>query len=272
MLAANYLYSEAEPDGLILGLWNSFTLFPAALADDPSSQGVIFDGRKFGWVGAASDSNPVCAIMGHAGVTDADEILAPNARYQYGATALTGSTLVDIPRITNEFVDTDHQIISGYSGTASMRQGLQNGEIDAACWDWESMKVTARSMLDARGSAKLIPYVKVFPNDDPEIADLPLLGDFITNPADKALYDLWTTAYRFQRPVTTPPGMSEELLEILQVAFADTMADPDFTREALNSGLYLNPQSGDDIQRWVDQMLGMSTAQRSALQFLLSEN
>ena len=269
LVAANHLYNQADPNGLVMGLWNSNHLFIAALADDPEAEGILFDASKFGWLGAPSDGNPVCAIMGFVGTSDANELLAPGTTYKHGATAAVGGSLSDIPRLTNAFVGTDHEIVSGYRGTARVRLGLQGGEVDAACWGWESMGVTARSMLDAEGDDQFIPYAMVFPSDDPEISDLPLLGDFISDPANKALYDIWAVGYRFQRPWTTPPDTADPLVEILQQAFADTMADPEFIADAQSAGLYLNPQTGDDIEAWVDEILGISPEDKEALQFLV---
>ena len=275
LVAANHLYNQAEPDGLTIGLWNSNHMFIQALADDPSAEGILFDGAQFGWLGAPSDGNPVCAIMGFAGVTDADEIIAPGARtangeiIQHGSTAAVGGSLADIPRLTNAFAGTDHEIVSGYRGTATVRLALQGGEVDAACWGWESMGVTARSMLDAEGDEQFIPYAMTFPSEDPEISDLPLIGDYIEDADQKALFDLWRVGYRFQRPWSTPPGTAPELIAILQQAFNDTMADPEFIADAEGAGLYLNPQTGTDIETWVSQILSVTPDQKAALQFLV---
>lgn len=269
LVLANHLYNQAEPDGLTIGLWNSNHMFIQALADNPEAEGILFDGAEYGWLGAPSDGNPVCAIMGFVGETDANALLAPGTEYKHGSTAAVGGSLADIPRLTNAFVGTDHQIVSGYRGTATVRLALQGGEVDAACWGWESMGVTARSMLDAEGDDQFIPYAMTFPSDDPEISDLPLLGDFIQDPDQKALFDLWRVGYRFQRPWSTPPGTAPELIGILQQAFADTMADPEFIADAEGAGLYLNPQAGQDIDGWVNEILSVTPEQKAALQFLV---
>ena len=99
LVAANHLYNQADPDGLTIGLWNSNHVFLQSVYDDPAGQGQIrFDGNGFGWLGAPSDGNPVCAIMGFAGVTDADEILAAGTTWKHGSTAAVGGSLSDIPR------------------------------------------------------------------------------------------------------------------------------------------------------------------------------
>ena len=269
LVAANHLYNQAEPDGLTIGLWNSNHMLVQALADDPAAEGVLFDASKYGWLGAPSDGNPVCAIMGIAGVTDAAEILAPGTTHKHGSTSSTGGPLADIPHMTNEFLGTEHEVVSGYRGTATVRLALQGGEVEIACWGWESMSVTARSMLDAEGDERFIPYAMMFPSDDPEITDLPLLGDFIQNPDQRALYDLYAVGYKFQRPWTTPPGTAPELIEVLRDAFDATMEDPEFIADAESAGLYLNPQTGEDIDAWVGQILSITPDEKAALQFLL---
>ncbi|HZA52812.1 MAG TPA: hypothetical protein VE616_01070, partial [Candidatus Udaeobacter sp.] len=48
LLAANYLYNKADPDGLTVGNFNSGMVTQQALG----SKGVRFDARKFGWIGS----------------------------------------------------------------------------------------------------------------------------------------------------------------------------------------------------------------------------
>ena len=267
---ANHLYSEAEPDGLTLGMWDSNRLLVGALAEDPEALGVRFDGREFGYLGAPSDGNSVCAVMGRVEVTDAYEILAHGATYKYGATAGYGEPLGDLPRIANAFIGADYEVIADYGSPSRVRRALENGDVDMACWDWDSMQVIARSNLDAVMEDRLIPFVKVFSSDDSAIDDLPLLGDFIADPVGMALYDLWMVSYSFQRPLTAPPGVDPKVIDLLQQAFADTMADPEFIADAERVGLRLNPQTGDDVEDRVARIIGLSPATRTALQFLIA--
>ena len=44
MVAANYLFNNAKPDGLTVGMWNSALVFNQAMGDS----NVKFDARKFG--------------------------------------------------------------------------------------------------------------------------------------------------------------------------------------------------------------------------------
>ena len=70
LVAANYLFNNAKPDGLTIANWNSAFVLNQALGD----RNVKFDARKFGWIGAPSKGVPVLVIMGFAGVKSFDEI------------------------------------------------------------------------------------------------------------------------------------------------------------------------------------------------------
>ena len=96
------------------------------------------------------------------------------------------------------------------------------------------------------------------------------MGDFIFDQDDKRLYDIWALSYRFHRPWTIPPDTPPELVDVLQQAFTDTMKDPDFIAVAESTGLYLNPQEGDQIEEWVFQISNLSPEDKAAMQFLVS--
>ena len=69
LVAANYLYNTAKPDGLTVANWNSAFVLNQALGDP----NIRFDARKFGWIGAPSKGVPVCLIMGFSGPKTFDD-------------------------------------------------------------------------------------------------------------------------------------------------------------------------------------------------------
>ena len=267
LVAANHLYNQAKADGLTLGSWNSAHLLFEALE---GNEGILFSGERFGYIGAPSDGNPVCAVMGHAGLSG-DELLG-GAAAKFGATGSFGSAFSDTVRLMNEFVGTDIEVVAGYRGSSRVRLAMQEKEVQGGCFGWESMSVTGRAMLDAEGDDKLIPFATAFPSDDPEIADLPTIRDLITDEANKALWDVWTLGYRFQRPWTAPPGTPEDRIETLRAAFAATMADPAFLADAATAGLAIAAISGAQVEEWVLETLRIDSETKEALQFLVQAN
>ena len=166
LIAANFLYKRADPDGLTIAVFNNSNVVQKALGDPRVN--ISFD--KLGWVGAPSVGAPVCMVMGFTGLKTLDDVLHTKKTLKMGANR-AGSAGYDLPLILNETLGTKFEVIGGYKGTSKIRVALQSREVDGFCSQWESMRVTARSMLDAKGDQKLIPFVINEKWEDPEVKD-----------------------------------------------------------------------------------------------------
>ena len=170
LVAANYLYNTAKPDGLTVANWNSAFVLNQALGDP----NIRFDGRKFGWIGAPSKGVPVCLIMGFSGPKTFDEILKLGKPIKMGGTA-PGSHSIDLPLMLNKMLGTKFQAVSGYPGTSQIRLALQRREVDGQCTNWESVLSTQRELLDAKGDDRMIPFLVHARLADPELKNVPLI-------------------------------------------------------------------------------------------------
>jgi len=264
LIAANYTYKRAKPDGLTMGIWNSGIILQQVLGEKK----VKFEADKFGWIGAPVKGWPTCAIMGHTGLKTLKDVVNSNQRIKVGATR-AGSTTDDLPKILNQTLGTNFDVISGYTGTATIRIAMQKQEVDAACWGWESMSVTARAMLDATGDEQLIPFLIHGTLDDPQVKDLPQILNVIKGQSNLATFKAWASTYDFQRPLSLPPGTPKARLEILRKAYRATMQDPAFLADAKKSKLIISYVSGEDIDKHVATILGTPAAAKEKLGFLV---
>lgn len=264
LLAANYLYNKADADGLTIGSWNNLMILQQALG----AKAIRFDSRQFGWIGAPSQSRSVCAVMGFTGLKTLDEVLNSKPGVKMGATR-AGSTTDDLPKLMNRFMGTKFDVISGYRGTAKIRVAMQSQELDGACWGWESMRVTAKSLLDANGDNRLIPYIIDGTAEDSEVKDLPQFTNAIKNEANLAAFKVWRKPKEFERPLTLPPETPKDRLETLRRAYAQTLKDPEFLAEAKKSKLVIEHVPGEQIDKAVDEILSIAPGAREKLQFLV---
>jgi len=44
-----------------------------------------------------------------------------------------------MPKILNKIMGKRFDVISGYTGTATIRLAMERNEVDGACWGWESV-------------------------------------------------------------------------------------------------------------------------------------
>ncbi|HKY07970.1 MAG TPA: tripartite tricarboxylate transporter substrate-binding protein [Candidatus Binatia bacterium] len=266
LIAANYTFNSAKPDGLFVGIWNSALVLRQALGD----KAMRFDARKFGWIGAPTVGTPHCSIMAHTGLKTYKDVLASNREIKMGSTG-PGSTYDDTPKILNQTVGTKFKVVSGYEGTGPILVAMRRKEVDGGCWGWESARATGRALFDAQGDEKLIPFLIHRREPDPEVKDLPLMTDVIKGEDNLSAYNTWAGTFEFQRPFMLPPGTPKDRLQLLRKAFADTMKDPDFVAEAKKAKLEITYVSGEEVDKHVDRVLSVTPRAKELLSFLITK-
>jgi tripartite-type tricarboxylate transporter receptor subunit TctC len=264
--AANYTFNSAKPDGLFVGIWNSALILRQALGD----KAMLFDARKFGWIGAPTVGTPHCSIMAHTGLKSLKDVLATSREIKMGSTG-PGSTYDDTPRVLNQTIGTKFKIDSGNEGSGPIYVAMRRKEIDGGCWGWESARTTARALLDATGDEKLIPFLIHRREPDPEVKNLPLMPEIIKGEDNLSAYNTWVGTYEFQRPFMVPPGTPKERLQLLRKAFADTMKDPEFVAETKKSKLEITYVSGEEIDKHVDKVMSVTPRAKELLSFLTTK-
>ena len=267
LIAANYTYNKAPRDGTFVGVWNSAYVLYQALGD----KAVRLDARKLGWIGAPIKGSPACSIMGFTGLKTMDDVVKSGKSLKMGATR-AGSTYNDLPKILNQTIGTKFDVITGYKGTSQITVAMRAKELDGGCWGWESERVTARAMLDAKGDQRLIPIIVHKKWEDKELASVPLTRDYIKAKSGQdgvALYNAWVNQYEFQRPWVAPPRLPSDRLATLRNAFKATMEDPEFLAEAKKSKLVMEYVGAEEINGLVKEILDISPKAKEGLQFLV---
>jgi tripartite-type tricarboxylate transporter receptor subunit TctC len=263
LVAANYLYNNAKPDGLTIANWNSAFVLNQALGDT----NVRFDARKFGWIGAPSKSVPVCLIMGFTGLKTFDDILKSGKAVKMGGTA-PGSHSIDMPLMLNKMTGTKFNTVSGYQGTAQIRLALQRREVEGLCTNWDSVLATQKDLLDAKGDDRMIPFIFHARINDPEARDVTLVSEAIKDDTNLTTYKIYMAQMEYSRPLTTTPGIPKDRLETLRRAFKATLTDPDFLAQANKLRLDITHVSGEESEKLVNEVLSISPKVRENLQFL----
>lgn len=264
LIAANYIYNAAKPDGLTVGVFASGQVREEALGND----GVKFNAEKFGWLGAPTAASPACAIMGFTGLKTWDDVKNSKKELNFGSTG-PGSTTHDLPILVQELAHAPIKVIPGYKGTSAVRAAMQRKELDGACWTWESMRSTARGMLDAKGDDRLIPFLIEGEHDDPAVANAVQFTDAIEDKEDLSVFKGFLNAYKFFRPLALPPGVPQERLTTLRTALEETLKDPQFLAEAKKAKLDIKYISAQQIDKFVEEILAMSPEAKSRLKSLL---
>jgi tripartite-type tricarboxylate transporter receptor subunit TctC len=264
LIAANYVYKAAKPDGLTIGHFIGGLIMQQVMG----GSGIEFDARKFELIGVPVKENVVCALRKESGVTSVESWLAAKTPVKLGGTA-PGSTTDDVAKILREAIGLPIQLVSGYKGTADIRLAADSGEIAGGCWAWESVKVTWRKALDTRD---LIVVLQAVPKSHPELSAVPLAINFAKTDEAKKLIEAGVHDTQiFTRPYVLTPGTPKERVQILRKAFVETLKDKDFMAEAEKSKLDVDPVTGEQAEKIIANLFKLDPGVVGKLKQILTK-
>lgn len=243
LIAANYIYNQAKPDGLTTGNWIGGLIIQQYL----NAKGVSFDAQKFEWVGAPVRINNICAFTKKSGITSLEKWQQSKALVKIGAEA-AGSTTADIPRLLMKYTKLPIQLIEGYKGVADVRLAAEAGEVAGFCSSWEGTKTSWRNALDA-GEGMVV--LQAVPKAHPEHPKIPLAVDLMQSREGRELFNLvvHNAGGTINRLYSLPPGTPKDRVRTIQRAFQETMKDAEFIAEAKKGRLDIDPITGADIEK-----------------------
>jgi tripartite-type tricarboxylate transporter receptor subunit TctC len=264
MVLASRLHSALPADGTAIGLFTG-ALFLQDVLENPAVQ---FDGSEFGLVGAPARQRTVCLATGASGVRSLEDLRGRSEPVVFGGTAV-GDATVDVPLVLQEVDDSlSLEVVNGYEGTSEVQLAMEQGEVDAGCWGWESMITNMASQLE---SGAFVPIGQSGDSPHADLPDVPLFADLADGDTDRGLIDAGITLpAETIRTFAVPPDVPEERLEALREALADVLVDPDFVSEAEGLTLTLEPTSGEELEELVQRLYDIPTEVQKTLQAVLA--
>jgi tripartite-type tricarboxylate transporter receptor subunit TctC len=243
LVAANYIYNVAPRDGTLSGAVN------AMLATDPLlyPERVKFDPRQFRWLGSALRENHVGVVWYLTRVKSFDDVLKNEV-----IVAGTGGATNFYPLFVDAILGAKLKMIPGYQGTKQGMLAMERGEVGGNVGiTWASVKATNGNWLR---DDKIRVFVQFGLKKHPELPDVSWIYDYARSGDDHAAMDLAFGNSEFGRPFIAPPGVPDEVVEILRDAFEDTMSDPDFRADAARRQLDLEITRGSEIQSLIEKI------------------
>jgi hypothetical protein len=150
------------------------------------------------------------------------------------------------------------QLVAGYKGTAEVRLAAEAGEVAGGCWQWESIKSIWRQGLDS-GNVYMVLQVNAKPH--PELAKVPNAIDFAANDNAKQILKFGGhDPAAITRPYAVAPGTPKDRVMVLRKAYVETLKDSAFLADAKKSRLDIDPLTGEEIEKIVDQLFKIDPA------------
>ena len=124
MVAANYIYRVAAPDGLTIG-----SILPGLYFDQLVGRSEVqFDYAKFSWIGSTDRSNNLVIVRADSPYKSIRDVRGAAQAPKCAATG-TGSVAYQIPRLLEKTIGAKFNIVTGYPGGPDMDLAVERGEV-----------------------------------------------------------------------------------------------------------------------------------------------
>ena len=246
MIAANYIYNVAKPDGLTLG-----SIGPSLYLDQLiGKREVQFDRAKYGWVGSMESTPWLFYIKSDAPYKSFEDIRRAKEAPKCSATG-TGTSGHFIPKLIEESLGAKLNVIMGYRGGAEQDLAFERGEV--ICRALSIPTFFSREPFTTWRKKNLVRILlQTGRRRDPRMAEVPtiheLMNEYKTPAAIRALVGAILASGDLGRPFITPPGVSADQLKILRDAFRKTMADASFLADVKTRKLEADPEFGESLE------------------------
>ena len=244
---ANFLYNLAPRDGTAIGHFSRGLAMEPLIGTSPTQ----FDARRFGWLGSGTDEVSIFVTWHSSAVKSWDDaLIKPFTVAGEGS----GSDPDVFSAVLKNAFGARLKLVSGYPGSAEVALAIERGEVDGRVgWSWSSLKLLKPDWVAGQ---RVNFIVQLALNKSQELAQAPLILDFADSERKRQILRLVLSRQPMARPFAAPPGLPQDRLRALRKAFDATVADPEFLGEAKHRGLEVNPVSGSEIDRLVDELYG----------------
>src|SRR6202162_6693552 len=240
--AASSLYNAAPKDGTVIGTFSRGIIVDTLLGANKGQ----FEAQNFGWLGSVTNEVSVCGFSRGSGIRTWDDMLSKDTTVGSSGQA---DDLGVYANVLRSVFNAKLKLISGYPGTADILLAVKRGELGGLCgWSWSTLKSRSKKLYDS-GEIAVPVQLGLTPHED--LPRVPLITTLTKDPTKSAVLKLIFSRQTLARPFAAPPGVPEERLRALRMAFDATMKDQDFLAEARQLDLEVRPVSGLEIDALV---------------------
>jgi tripartite-type tricarboxylate transporter receptor subunit TctC len=269
VVAANYIYGVAKPDGLSLGIPNS-SLYLTQLIGRTE---VKFDVRKFEWIGTQEKWTQMLYFRADSPFKTIGDVIKAKEPPKCGASGFASSGYI-LPKVLEETVGAKFSVIVGYAGGKEIDLAVEKGEVVCRGHDisshfgrepfntWHAKRYDRHLVQDAR-------------TRDPRLPEAPtiweIMNEYKASQVSRSVAETVLTANDFGRATIAPPGTRADLVKMLRAAYAQALKDPELLAEVKKSNLDVDYTAGEQLQKLTHEVMDQSPEVIERVKKLLAE-
>ncbi|MDH3443791.1 MAG: tripartite tricarboxylate transporter substrate-binding protein [Deltaproteobacteria bacterium] len=255
LIAANFVYNVAKPDGLTVGMLG-YGMYLDQMVGRTEAK---YDIRKFGWIGSPEKSDVILYMRSDAPFKSIEDIRKSSTPPKCGSTGTQGTDFI-LARLLEDTLDLKITTVMGYPGGSEIDLAVEKGEVQ--CRGMTAAPYFGREPFITWGKKNFV-NVLVFGGvkRDPRIPDTPTIYEIFdkenTPQESRQVADVILRGGDFGRPMVTPPKTPANVIKMLRDAHAKSMADPALLDEAKRGKMEVEAVSGEELEKLAEKMLSM---------------
>jgi tripartite-type tricarboxylate transporter receptor subunit TctC len=253
LIAANYVYNVAKPDGLTLGMFLN-TIYLDQLVGRKEVQFTI---EKFGWIGSPVGEAMMLYMRADTPYKTIADVIKAKEPPKCGATGTASSSYI-LAMMLEETVGAKFNSVLGYQGSGDTDMAVEKGEV--VCRAHNVSAHFGREPFNSWHKKNFDRHlVQSGRKRDPNLPDTPtmyeLMDQYKTPEMSRRAAQVILAGGEFGRPMLVTPGTPPERLTILREAYAKALKDPELLAEAKKAKMEVDPSSADELQSLLKEVL-----------------
>jgi tripartite-type tricarboxylate transporter receptor subunit TctC len=254
MVATNFVYDVAKPDGLTVAVVNAALYFDQLLKRPEAK----FDWSKLTWVGSTTPTNALLYMWGAAPYKTIHDVRNAAVPPKCGATG-TGNTGYYLPKLLEQAIGAKFTIVTGYQGGADIEIGVERGEVQ--CRAFTVQVFFGREPFHTWRSNNLVRVlVQTGKKRDERLPDTPLLSELMNqyqtgDPIRRLATVLLGSGEFGSAPMIATPGTPADIVKTLRAGYAKALVSPELVAEAKKRGFEPEHIPGEDLEALAREVL-----------------
>jgi len=253
VVATNYVYGVAKPDGLTLGMPSANIYMDQLVGRDE----IKFDVRKFHWIGTQDKRHMVFYMRSDTPYKSVGDIIKAKETPKCGETGTTSQGYL-LTRIVDEVLGGKLNMVLGYPGGAEIDLAVEKGEV--ICRGMSIDPYFGREPFISWGKKGFVRLLlQTGSKRDARAPDVPtiyeLMDQYKTPDINRRVVRVILAGAEFGSPIFIAPGTPAERVKTLRDAHAKSMKDPELVAEANKGKMDMDPSTGEELQELTKEVM-----------------
>ena len=254
VIAANYVYSVAKPDGLTIG-------FPSSgiyLDQIVGRAEVKFDLRKFAWIGSPVNEPMILYMRADSPYKSIADIKNSKEPPKCGSTGTVSTDFILARMLEDTLPPLKINTVLGYPGGSEIDIAVEKGEV--ICRGMTASPYFGREPFlswQKKNFVRVLIYTGA--KRDERIPDVPTIAEIFDKEKvpenSRRVAQVILAAESFGRPIIGTPGIPPDRIEVLRRAFDQSMKDPELLAETQKQRMDVDPTPGANLEKLAQQIL-----------------